>query len=297
MELKQLKTFRTVAKTLSFHRTAEILNYAQSTVSAQIRALEDNFGVPLFDRLGKRISLTDAGQKLMHYAERLLDMEEETLTEMSDVQESQGRLSIRIPQTLSTYYFPEILSLFKQKYPKVGFDIKTCVYHSLQQELKTGVTDLAFLFAEDVYAPELISDILGHEDIVMIVHPSHALASAQPNRARDLKNEALLLPKHDCAYKMNLEQILAQKKIKPAAIMEFNSIESIKHCVLKNLGIGLVPQIMVKNEINEGGLVVLTDLFENMSVEILMLRHRNKWLSPMLHTFIQATREVFSNRS
>ncbi len=82
MELRQLKTFRTVATLLSFHRAADVLNYAQSTISAQIRALEEDLGVRLFDRLGKRIVLTDAGELLSQYAQKMLDIEAATLSDV-----------------------------------------------------------------------------------------------------------------------------------------------------------------------------------------------------------------------
>jgi DNA-binding transcriptional LysR family regulator len=82
MELRELKTFQKVAILLSFDRAAEVLHYAQSTVSAQIKALEDELGVPLFDRLGRQIVLTDAGEKLLKYSRRLLAIHEETYAEV-----------------------------------------------------------------------------------------------------------------------------------------------------------------------------------------------------------------------
>ncbi|MBU2510766.1 LysR family transcriptional regulator [bacterium] len=293
MELRQLKTFKTVAATLSFHRAAEILHYAQSTVSAQIRTLEESLGLPLFDRLGKRISLTGAGQKLLNYAERILDLEEETLTEMSDVQDSQAKLSIRMPQTLCVHYLPDILMRFKETYPRVGFDINTCAYHSLQRELKTGVIDLAFLFAEDLPVPELKSETLKTEKIILAAASGHHLARKTSIDLEDLKQETVLLPQHDCAYKMDLERSFAENKVYPKAIATLNSVEAIKNCILKRLGVGLLPELTVKNEIREGRLVELSGLAIKQEVDVIMLRHRNKWLSPVLKSFIVETRAVF----
>jgi len=102
MELRELKTFQKVATLLSFNRAAEVLHYAQSTVSAQIKALEDELGLPLFDRLGKQIVLTDAGEKLLKYSRRLLAFHEETYAEIKGQQELRGSLTIRIPQTVAT---------------------------------------------------------------------------------------------------------------------------------------------------------------------------------------------------
>lgn len=161
MELRQLKTFLMVGKLLSFNRAAEILNYAQSTVSVQIRALEEEFGVPLFDRLGKQVVLTEAGQALMRYARKMIDIEDETHAEVSGRAQPQGSLSIRMPQSLSGCYLPAILSKFCAHYPNVGFDINSCAYHSLEHELKSGITDVAFLLAESISARDLKSEVLG----------------------------------------------------------------------------------------------------------------------------------------
>jgi DNA-binding transcriptional LysR family regulator len=98
MELRQLKTFKTVAQLLNFNRAAEILNYSQSAVSAQIKLLEEELGVKLFERLGKRIALTQAGETLMRYSQKMLDIEKETLTEVSGWKEPHGSISVRIPQ-------------------------------------------------------------------------------------------------------------------------------------------------------------------------------------------------------
>ncbi len=295
MELRQLKTFMTVASTLSFHRTAEILHYAQSTVSAQIRTLEESLGVVLFNRLGKRISLTSAGEKLLRYAERLLNLEEEILTELSDVREPQATLSIRMPQTLANVYLPEIIAGFKSKYPGVGLDINTCTFHSLPNELKTGIVDLAFLFAEKPMVPELKIEVLSSQNILLVVHRQHHLAEKKKLTAEDLRNETLLLPKHDCAYKMELERSIAENKLRSLTIMEFNSVESIKQCISRNIGIGLLPELMLKTELERGDFVILPVLYDNPPVNILMIRHRNKWLSPALKAFIKESRSVFKS--
>ena len=90
MELRQLKTFQTVARLLNFNRAAEILNYSQSAVSTQIKLLEEELGVSLFDRLGKSVCLTEAGHMLVQYSQKMLDIEKETLAKVSGWEEPQG---------------------------------------------------------------------------------------------------------------------------------------------------------------------------------------------------------------
>ena len=102
MEIRQLITFRAVAQTLSFSRAATQLNYAQSTVSAQIQGLEEELGVALFDRLGKSVALTDAGQRLLGYAEKMLNLADEALAVVSNADIQTGPLTISAPETLCT---------------------------------------------------------------------------------------------------------------------------------------------------------------------------------------------------
>src|SRR2546421_3651462 len=103
MDLRQLNTFRLVATTLSFTRAAAALSYAQSSVTAQIQSLEDELGVQLFDRLGRRVALTDAGLRLLRYADRLLDLAEEARAAVADGGDPLGSLCISAPETLCIY--------------------------------------------------------------------------------------------------------------------------------------------------------------------------------------------------
>ncbi|MCP4344018.1 MAG: LysR family transcriptional regulator [Desulfobacterales bacterium] len=292
MELRQLKTFRTVARMLSFNRAAEILNYAPSTVSAQIRLLEEELGVPLFERLGKHIGLTEPGRMLVQYAQKMLDIEKETMTKVSGWKEPSGSISIRIPQSIGTYHLPSVLSKFHLRFPKVGFDISACAYHTLQHELKIGITDVAFLLTESVQSSELKTELLGTEPLVIVTSPDHPLAGQSAVHIRDLEGESVFLPKHDCSYKMLFEQIMTEEKVDSATIMEVNSIEAIKHCVIKGIGVAMMPVIAVKQEIEQKKLVVLPWSEENLETAILMIWHKDKWISPMLQGFMDTVREV-----
>ena len=196
MELRQLRTFQPVARRASFNRAAKVLNYAQSTVSAQIRLLEEEFGVPLFNRLGKKISLTEAGQMLMRYSQRMLDIEKETLAKVSSWEEPHGSISIRIPQSIGTYLLPSVLSKFQTDFPKVGFDISTCAYNELITELKTGITDVAFLLADSIPFAELKSEVLRIENLVLVSSLDHHLAKQNSVDIKDLSGQTILLPKH-----------------------------------------------------------------------------------------------------
>lgn len=292
MELRQLKTFLTVAHLLNFNRAGEALNYAQSTVSAQIKALEEDFGVSLFDRLGKRVILTEAGKMLTKYAQKMLDVEKETMGQMSNWEAPQGSISIRIPQSISTFYLPSIIQKFQEKYPKVSFDASTCAFNSLQQELRSGIIDVAFLMTESVDVVDLKTEMLKIEPLVVVAMPGHKLTT-QPNiNIVDIANEILLLPKHDCGYTMRLKQTLIEEKIESTTIMEFNNIETIKRCVKKGVGISLLPEIAVTEELDKKEMVALPGPDEGLEIALLMIWHKDKWISPTLAVFMDEVKKV-----
>lgn len=293
MEFRQLKTFQTVATLLSFNRAAQILNYAQSTVSAQIRLLEEEFGVPLFDRLGKRIYLTEAGHMLLQYAQKMLDIEKETLEKISGREGPAGSLTIRMPQSISTCILPSVLKKFQTIFPGVGIDAATCAYEVLVQELKTGMTDLAFLLADSIPFKDLKSELLCVETLVVVANPAHPLVQSPLIRIRDLSGETILLPKHDCSYRMMFQRTLLEAEVKPAVFMELNSLEAIKQCVICGIGIAMMPIMSVKSEINQKKLAVLKWPEDKLETGILMIRHRDKWLSPILTAFMKIIREQF----
>ncbi|MCP4747366.1 MAG: LysR family transcriptional regulator [Desulfobacteraceae bacterium] len=290
MELRQLKTFQTVAQFLSFNRAAETLNYAQSTISTHIKALEEELGKPLFDRLGKSVVLTEAGQMLLRYARKMIAIEQETVAQVTGWEEAHGSITIRIPQSLSIYALPPVLRKFNRKYPKVGLHISNCGV-TLQQELRSGVVDLAFLLADSIHSQDLKAELIGIEKLFLVSNPTHPLAVQSSIKLKDLDGATVLLPKQDCSYKMQFEQMLMEEGVKLASVMEFNSLEAIKKCVMLNVGITLIPQMAVKEELTKKQLVILTWPEKHLETAILMIRHKNKWLSPSLQAFMDLVRE------
>src|SRR5579884_869253 len=138
MDLRQLTTFRMAATTLSFTRTAEALGYVQSSVTAQIIGLEEELGVKLFDRLGRRLALTDAGERLLPYAERMVALAAEARAAASGTAEPAGLLTMSAPETLCTYRLPALLRRFRERYPNVMLRLKPTVDEDVRRLLVEG---------------------------------------------------------------------------------------------------------------------------------------------------------------
>jgi len=292
MELRQLKTFRTVATLLSFHRAANVLNYAQSTISAQIRALEEDLGVRLFDRLGKRIVLTEAGELLSQYAQKMLDIEAATLSDVKGRNQPQGSLTIRAPQSIGNSYLPKVVGEFRKRFPRVSFNFHTCAFHSLEHELETGVTDLAFLLAESIQSSKLTAEPLRFERLLVVSNVDNPLARKSSVSIKDLTDQSIFLPKADCGYRMVFEQMLTEANITPQPLLEFSAVEMMKDCLKSSQGVTMLPEITVRNEIDRGELAVLPWEEEPLETAVLMIWHKEKWLSPSLREFMESARAV-----
>ena len=291
MEIRHLRAFKAVADLLSFNKAAEQLHYAQSSISAQIQALEEELNVRLFDRLGRGILLTEAGERLLPYAQKMLDLSEETLADISETREPAGTLTIRVPESMAIYRLPQVIKRFHLKFPKVQLAFTTCAHEGLQTDLRKGVTDLAFLLTDGIQAADLEADILGFEQIRVVASPDHPLAAKTSLQASDLEGQTVLLSKVDCSYRRIFEQILREQQIPLDAVLTFHSVAALKACVMAGLGVTILPEVAVSHDIAHNRLVALPwdeGLFE---VAILMIWYKGRWLSPSLQAFMELVRD------
>ena len=293
MDLQRLHTFRTVATLLNFNRAAEILNYAQSTISAQIKTLEEEIGVPLFERIGKKVRLTPAGAKMLNYAQKLLAIEAEALADVAGRSETAGTLTLRMPQTIATYYMPAVLKEFWSRSPQTRMDVSSCALYSLEHELQIGTVDLAFLLAESVQSSRLEWEVLRIVELVVVAAPENPLGPKPRIGYGDLKESPVFLPKADCGYRMTFEQALSAAQVTPKALLELNSIEAIKQCVMAGLGITIIPKVAVAEELARGRLIELA-WEEALEVAVIMIWHKARWLSPTVERFMAAMRHVMT---
>lgn len=294
MEIRQLRSFRTVANLLSFNKAADRLNYAQSSISAQIQALEEELGVQLFDRLGRRVQLTETGTQLLHYAHKILDLVDEVHSEMAGEKEPQGALTVRIPETFGVHRLPPVIKEFQALFPKVQLQFITCTQEGLEKDLRKGLTDLAFLLAESIQAADLLVETVGFESVVVVAGPNHPLAAKSTVFTRELAAETLLLSKVDCSYRRIFEQILEQDGAGPLRRLQTYSVEVIKRSVMAGVGIAVLPEIAVAAEVAQKKLVILPWSEGKIEVATLMIWYRDRWISPTLKAFMEVTKRVMA---
>ncbi|NIA60044.1 LysR family transcriptional regulator [Bacillus pacificus] len=295
MDIKQLITFKTATETLNFTKTASILNFAQSSVTAQIKALEEELEKPLFERLGKRLTLTEAGKEFKIYAEKIIKINEEAKMAISGNKEPSGTLIIGAQESQCTYRLPTILKEFKDRYPNVKLIFKPAHSDELaRKQLMNGMLDIAFIM--DITKPEegLTIKPLIQEDIKMVAAPNHPLASKSEVYLKDIEHETLLLTESGCSYRTLLEKSCHSAKVYPVNKFEFGSIEAIKQCVIAGLGIAALPTMVVEKDIKMGRMVELK--WDNNIPPIFthIAWHKDKWMTPPLEDFIELTQRTFN---
>lgn len=297
MELRQLATFKVVSSTLSFTRAATILNYAQSSVTAQIQALEEELGVPLFHRLGRQVTLTDAGRRLLDYAEKILALSEEASSVVTEEDEPVGTLEIGSSETVCTYLLMPVLREFRERFPHVRLTFRPIPYAQLIPSVKEGAVDVAFVLEEEVQGAGLLAEALTCEPLVMIAAPNHPLVQASLVTSEDLEGESLLLTEKGCCYRDIFERALASVKVSPGTAIEFHSVEAMKKCAVAGLGIAIIPMIAAERELAEGELRALRWHQPDFQVYTYMVRHKDRWLSPALRVFLDVSRDVLNRQT
>ncbi|MFF5494584.1 LysR family transcriptional regulator [Streptomyces aquilus] len=255
MELRLLVTFEKVAGVLSFTRAAAELSYAQSSVTSQVRALEDSLGVELFDRLGSRIRLTEAGERLLPYARQIIELSEEARAAVAGTEEPSGTLAVGTMESLTSYRLPPLLELFHHRYPKVRLSLRTTLGDETRQALRQGTYDVGFLMEAETAHPGLTSEVLAVEPLALVAAPEHALKGRELATA-DLLDQPLLATEPGCAYRDLFERELNSVG-GPVDFMEFGTIEATKRAAAAGLGIALLPEITVAAELAEGSVVRL----------------------------------------
>jgi len=291
MEVRQLHIFRVLAEELNFTRTAERVHTVQSNVTTQIKSLEQELGTPLFDRLAKRVVLTEAGRSFLPYAEKALAAMDEGERAVRYGHEAAGPLRIGAPESVLTYRLPRILGRFRQRHPHVNLIFRPHWDESLTTTLESGQLDMAIRMVDVIEADSLHSVRLRTERVFYVAHPAHPLSGLAQVHPRHLAGQVLLLTEAGCAYRKKLDQVLAAQDIRPENIVEFTSVEAIKQCVIAGMGLGLLPEIVVRGELDSGQMKALSWAGPSVDIATHVIWHKDKWMSPSMTAFLNLLQE------
>jgi DNA-binding transcriptional LysR family regulator len=296
MEVRQLQTFCVLVEELNFTRTAERVHTVQSNVTSQIKALEAELGTQLFDRLAKRVLLTEAGHRFLPYAEKALAAMEQGCRAVKFGSEPAGPLRIGAPESVLTYRLPEVLKLFRKRYPQVELIFRPDFDEKLANALESGKLDLAISMSDSVEGDQLRSVRMQIEEVYLFATPDHPLATAKTVSPKDLSDQNLLLTEAGCGYRKKLDTQLALANIRPQHITEFSSVEAIKQCVTAGMGVGLLPRMVIACELKKKQFALLNWQSEKMTIATHIVWHKDKWMSPGMQAFLDVMKMTLEER-
>lgn len=255
MELWQLRTFRTVAETLNFTRASEKLNLTQSAISHQIKALEAEFGVPLFIRAKRGVILTDAGKIALEYAGRILD-EAEEMRELVRGREKAlvGRVRVAAATQALVYLFAPLFEEFMDAHENIELVFRTTVStEQTVEDILNGVADVGFASLA-VYSPTLRVDDLIEDELVLVVGKKHRLAERAEVRIKDLARERWILFERGSSVRRATDDFFKKLGVEPEMSLESNDTYFVKLMIEHGLGVSLLPSWAVREEISGGKL-------------------------------------------
>lgn len=289
MENRNLYTFKKVCELNSITKAAGQLGYAQSTVTTQIKLLENELGVKLFERYGNTIHITDVGEKLLKYSNEIFRITDSFFDAINEGKETSGSLKIAAVDSVCMTVLPNILNQFIQKYPKVNIKIVSGVADQLKYYLASGQADIAFVL--DLKKPSNEFCLLLEKTVKLGFYiAADAPLESTDVDLEDLKKQKFVLTEPNCQYRKIIEAFFEKNGIEPDILMESASIEAIIKIVADGLGLAYLPEL-VANENPRIKQLHLKDKEDDEKLFLQLLMHKNKWKGTIINEFTNICKE------
>ncbi len=296
MEIRQLKAFMAIADARTFTAAAQRIHYTQAALSMQIKQLEREVGVPLFTRMPRRVVLTEAGERLLGRAQHILREHDAALAELAELAGAErGRLRLGSASGMvSADSLPAILKKLRKAHPHAEVSVTSGTSEELVKKILAGETDAAFI-SLPVQARNVETELLSQDQLVAIASPRHALASQRVVSAFALAGEKLILGERGGNTRRLIDEFFAEAGLKPTVAMELSRQQAIKNMVAADMGVGIVPLSVARDEVERGKLVRWWIEGARINWEMGLARLSGGYLSPVCQTFIELCREHFAS--
>lgn len=295
MEIRNLITFVRIAEVQNFSKTAEQLGYSQSAVTMQIKQLEAELQRPLFERIGKQVKLTLAGERLLPYALDILNSVKKAESIVQEPDQIAGKLRIGTCESYVISILPPVIMEFGRLCPHVEISTHTALVSDLFQMLRQNDIDILYFLDEKIYFPEWIKLSERPENIFFVASADSPLAKESHIPMERLLQEPLYLTEKGISYRYAMEQRLAAKGYELHPLWEVGNTDVITKFLLKNRGVSFLPEYVVHEELKKGQLVVLDTDCEEIIMWSQLVHHRNKYVTPQMQLFLELlTRHIES---
>jgi DNA-binding transcriptional LysR family regulator len=287
MDVRDLQVFLSVAKHLNFTRAGEEIHLSQPSVSVRVRHLEEELGVKLFEQLGKRMTLTEAGQMLVPYARRVvaaLDDARHAIEELQGLE--RGTLRIGASTTPGMYLVPKLIATFKLKYPKIETRLEIQDTRQIEGEVIRNEFDFGFVGGHLVGSEVEVMPWLTDE-IVLVAPTGHPLTRKKRVTISDLKGEQFISREQGSATQAIVDDRLRASGLELATVMEMNNPEAVKKAVQSGLGVAFLSRYAVETELKAKTLADVTIKDLRLNRELKIVYRKDKHLSRAAQAFIK----------
>jgi len=255
--LRQLRTFKTVADLNSFSLAANRLKLSQPSVSYQVKELEEAIGLPLLDRLGKRVQLTEAGTLLYGYARRMLDVLDDATVALEEMRGiKRGTLRVGASTTVGIYLLPAALGAFKKLHPGLVISLEIGTRARVQEQVQRNELDLAVV-GPALKDPDLAIVPFLSDELVVIAPAGHPLAGRRGLSLKELSDQPFVMREAASGSRWSLEKAARKEGVRLIVAMELGSNGAIKHAVESGLGLAVISRYACALELSSGRLVEL----------------------------------------
>ncbi len=287
MDLKYLNTFRVIVEEGSFSKAAERLNYTQSTITFQIGQLEQELSTSLFEKIGRKMVLTKAGEHLIPYVDEVLSSVGRLRNFEDDLASFQGDLRVGVGETLLCFHLPEILKKFHQQAPKARLFLRSMNCYDIRDELMAGSLDIGIFYnCVGGFGSSLTTYPFGTYPLALVASKEVKKQCPDFITANQRLDVPLIINEPTCVFRQIFEQYLREKSIMLGHTIELWSIPTIKNLVENDVGISYLPRFSVQQELDEGRLVEIPTELADTTITAVCGHHKNKWISPLMQLFI-----------
>lgn len=297
MEIRNLITFQKIVELGSFSAAADTLGYSQSTVTMQMKQLEAELGLPLFDRVGRRTVVNSEGLRFLKYADNIINESRNAVADLTSDGTPHGELRIGILDSICTAHLPHVLSEYHNLYPDVTTVIRIGTFHELSNLLNSGQIDILWIFDHTIKPSDWVCAFQYESPITIVCAPNHPLAHLSKKKGqnltlRSLSEEPLILTERDCSYRIEFIQELSGLGITPNIFLEIGNTEIIKKFVEAGLGLAVLPLYTVDEELKSHTLSSLPVSDYHSTMYGQLFYHKSKWVTPALERFVALVQEL-----
>ena len=287
MNVNQIEQFLDIAATGNMSRSAERLHLAQPALSRSLGRLEQELGVRLFDRMGKRVILTAQGQCFLEYANSILDTIHNARRALSEDAELEGCLHIGTLESLCFFRLPGLMHQFRLEHPKVSLRVTTGSPEELIEKMERGQVDLICILDEPRYSNSWHKCNEIPEEVVFAASPDIDLGHPGPYRVAELLDKPFFLTERNANYRRTFDRFLASRQIELTPSLEISDTSFIIKMLEHSSGISLLPRFAVAEPASRGDLRILEVSDFRLTMYRQMFYHKDKCCTREMDAFIQ----------